>query len=163
MSSKNIGGNVVLSISLVMGFIFIATLGALYAERNFIPSCTCIFPPWIIIIAFASLGVFIGTLTYYFLTKQYVSDNKTIKKGLKNMLNFLDNDDKKIIMTLVKNSGTLSQSKMSELTKLDKVKLSRRIDVLVSKNIISKEKNGMTNKIILDNNILEIFKENSFD
>ena len=159
MQANNFQKNIVLAVGLIMGFLFLASFGALYADQNFTPSCACIFPPWMFIMAFASLGVFIGTLTYYFLTQHHVGEKKEIKQGIKKILNFMDSDEKKIIKSLVDNLGELSQSKISELTSLDKVRLSRKIDVLVSIGIVTKEKNGMTNKIVLDKHVLDIFKK----
>ena len=162
MHHNKLQKNVVLAIGLVTGFIFLASLGAFYAEQNFTPSCLCVFPPWIFIISFSSLGVFIGSLTYYFLTKHYSAERKLSKQGVRKFLNFLESEDKKIVSILSENSGVLSQGSLSKLTNIDKVKLSRRIDVLVKKSILIKEKNGMSNKIILDNSILDflnIFKK----
>ena len=143
----------------MMVFIFLSSFAALYAEQHFTPSCACVFPPWIFIITFSSLGVFVGSLVYYFLLRHYIAEKRDVNFGLKKLLSFMDINDKKIIEILLKNSGKISQSKLSEISKIDKVTLSRKINNLVSKDILKKEKNGMSNTIILDNSLYEIMKD----
>ena len=72
-------------------------------------------------------------------------------------LKFLDSDEKKIVSVLIENNGEIFQSTLSNKTKLDSVKLHRRLLSLESKDVIHKAKTGMTNTINLSKDLLELF------
>jgi len=149
--------SMILVIGIITGFIFITSFTAFYTTENFSSVCGCKLPLWVIVISLASLGVFVGTFTYYILTKNYINDKKKINKAIYKTLDFLENDEKVLVKNLIENNGKIHQSNLKDLTGFDKVKISRIIQCLEKKGILKKEKSGMTNLIILDTSLAEIF------
>ena len=138
-------------------FVFIISFTAFYTKENFSSVCGCKLPIWVIIISIASFGMFTGSLIYYFLNKNILKDKLNVQKSIYSVLNFLEGDQKKILEFLINNSGKAYQSKISKELKIDKVRISRTINQLEKKQIIKKEKQGMTNIIFLEENIRQFF------
>lgn len=149
--------NVMLAIAIIMGFVFIVSMSIFYIKQNYATSCSCNTPINFIIITLTSLGVFIGVLTYYFLSKSFFKQKEKIYFDMKKTLNFLETEEKKIVEILIINNGHLTQSKLSKETKIDPVKLHRRLLNLENKEIITKDKKGMTNNINLHPEFKTIF------
>jgi uncharacterized membrane protein len=108
-------------------------------------------------LSLASLGVFVGILTYYVISKNFVLEKRTILSDVEKTLNFLERDERNIIKALIKNKGEIYQNKLSNITKLTPVKLHRKLSNLEIKKIIFKEKKGMTNKVYLTQEYVSIF------
>ncbi len=163
MESKSFLRRVILAISLVMGFVFLVSLTVFYIKENYgvAESCTCDIPIYLIIIILSSLGVFVGTFTYYLLTRAFIKDKKTLKSDILKTLDFLNNDEKKIMEAIIHNSGKIPQNRIVELTKIGRVKVSRKLSALERKGILTKEKHGMTNMIILSDYMKNIFLNDS--
>ena len=153
--------NIALSISIITGFILVVISFSLYIREIYgvddLCSCSVTMP--VIMVLMSVLGIFVGTFVYYLLRKNFSSKVNKISNNVEKTLNFLDNDEKKIIKLLIKNGGFINQNKIKRITKLSAVKISRRLNDLEKKDIISKEKNGMTNKVILNNDYKRIFLE----
>jgi predicted transcriptional regulator len=156
------GNNKLKPIILIFGiltfFIFILSFTVFYTTENFSTTCGCSLPPWVIIVAMSSLGLFVGLITYYILSVNFIKEKKAIEHNLNKFLDILQEEDKKILQEIIRNKGEINQSTLSKKVGLDKVKMSRVISKLEKKKIIRKEKNGMTNKIILDKELIELFK-----
>ena len=137
-------------------FIFVISFTTFYTTENFSSVCGCKLPIWVIIVSISSLGLFVGSLTYYLLSKNYMSEKKRIEKDFLKILNILDENDKKVIEALIEKKGEASQSYLGKALGLNKVKISRIISKMENKEIIKKEKKGMTNKVILNEELKEI-------
>ncbi len=137
-------------------FIFVISFTTFYTTENFSSVCGCKLPIWVIIVSISSLGLFVGSLTYYLLSKNYMSEKKRIEKDFLKILNILDENDKKVIEALIEKKGEASQSYLGKALGLNKVKISRIISKMENKGIIKKEKKGMTNKVILNEELKEI-------
>jgi len=137
-------------------FIFVISFTTFYTTENFSSVCGCKLPIWVIIVSISSLGLFVGSLTYYLLSKNYMSEKKRIEKDFLKILNILDENDKKVIEALIEKKGEASQSYLGKALGLNKVKISRIIAKMENKGIIKKEKIGMTNKVILNEELKEI-------
>ena len=61
----------------------------------------------------------------------------------------LTSRQKKIMDLVIKNKGSITQSKLNNLIKIPKASLSRNIDSLVRKKMLVKESKGMTNIIYI--------------
>jgi DNA-binding MarR family transcriptional regulator len=109
------------------------------------------------LIAISLFGLFIGSLTYYFISEKYEKKIVKIKNDYSVIYRFLNNDNKKIIKTLVENNGKRTQSQIVEYTGLSRVKISRCLKDLENRNIIKKDKNGMTNNVELVDELREVF------
>jgi len=149
--------NIMLAIAIIMGFVFIVSISIFYIKENYATTCSCNTPINFIIITLTSLGVFIGVLTYYFLSNSFFKQKEKLFFDAEKTLNFLDLDERKIIEVLIKNKGSLAQNKLSKESKLDSVKLHRRLNNLENKEIILKQKKGMTNTINLKDEFKAIF------
>ena len=147
----------VLVLVLFTFFAFVVSFTAFYTKENFDSPCGCNLPIWVIIVAISSFGVFIGSLLYYILNKNILREKKNTKKSIYKLLDFLDNGEKAVIKVLIDNSGEAYQSKISKDAGIDKVKTSRIVKQLVNKGFIRSEKNGMTNLIILDEELKDLF------
>jgi hypothetical protein len=141
-------------------FIFLISFAIFYTTENFSSICGCQTPLWLIIVSISSLGLFTGILTYHILSNNFIKEKKELKGNLLKILDVLDSEDRAVLKTLIKNNGEMNQSALAKSTGLDKVKMSRVISKMEQNLIIRKERNGMTNKIILSKEISILFLEN---
>ncbi|MFW5865625.1 MAG: helix-turn-helix transcriptional regulator [Nanoarchaeota archaeon] len=149
--------SILLSVAILIGFIFVVSLAIYFINDNYGLACSCKVTLPIIIAVLTSLGVFVGILTYYFLSKSYSKEKQQILGRVEHTLNFLEQDDKVIVSALIKDRGEITQSNLANVTGISPVKLHRKLSGLESKGVVRKEKNGMTNKVILDDSFKELF------
>ncbi|MGM5484674.1 MAG: helix-turn-helix transcriptional regulator [Nanobdellota archaeon] len=152
--------NMLLAIALIMGFIFIVSFSIYVIKENYGyhgASCGCSLSIPIFIALLASLGVFVGILTYYFLSKSFSQEKEKLFGDVEKTLDFLDKEEKDIVQVLVKNKGDMTQNILNKKLDMDPVKIHRRLQNLESKGVIHKEKKGMTNKITLKDEFRELF------
>lgn len=105
----------------------------------------------------ALFGMFIGSLTYYFISEKYERKIGNIRKNIDFTYRFLEPDQKKVIKTIVNSNGSILQSKLVDKTGFSRVKVSRVLKELESKKVVGKEKKGMTNKVSLKEDLKEVF------
>ncbi|MBS3078741.1 MarR family transcriptional regulator [Candidatus Pacearchaeota archaeon] len=74
------------------------------------------------------------------------------KKFNKTSLENLNEEEKKILNTLLENKGSIFQSELIEKTGFNKVKITRILDSLEAQELIERKRRGMTNIVILKNN-----------
>ncbi|MFW6286073.1 MAG: helix-turn-helix transcriptional regulator [Nanoarchaeota archaeon] len=148
---------ILLAVGLIMGFMFIVSISIYIIKTKYALSCNCEISLPIVITILTSLGVFVGILTYYFLSKSFSKEKNKILGNIDETLNFLENEEKLIVSILIKNNGEITQNKLSKKTKINNVKIHRKLIPLISKGILKKEKNGITNKIILNNELKQLF------
>lgn len=111
----------------------------------------------IAIITLSLVGVFVGSLTYYFISEKYEKKIGKIHKDVSATYRFLDNEQREIIKNIVDEGGTITQSNLVKKTKLSRVKISRCLKHLKEKQIIGKSKEGMTNSVVLSKDFQELF------
>ena len=151
--------SIFLALSVILGFIFIVLFSTLYvsdAIRNN-NACGCVIPIPYMILLLSSLGLFAGCFVFYILTSKYLKEKKVLTQNIGVTLNFLENDERKIIKELVRSKGKLNQSEFEKLTGLHKVRVHRIIEKLKSKDLIKKTTVGKINKIELADELREIF------
>lgn len=149
--------NILLAVGLIMGFIFIVTSSVYLFQHHFGLTCKCQVLLPIFIAILTSLGVFVGIFTYYFLSKSFSKEKEKLFGNVEKTLDFLSPEEKNIVSALIKNNGALAQNKLTNMTKIDSVRLHRRLSNLETRGILNKNKNGMTNKIILNKDLRELF------
>lgn len=151
--------NVMLAIALVMGFVMTSASTVFYIREKYgaSDSCGCWISLPFVMILLSSAGIFVGAIIYYLLAKSFFKEKKNIKASLQKTLNFLETEEKTIVKALIENKGKITQNKLNKITGIDSVKLHRRVTALVAKGICQKEKHGMTNMIILDDDLKNIF------
>lgn len=148
------------ALGVVTFFIFIISSLAIYIQENYsvTRSCGCDIPIYLVLIAFASFGLFAGSVTYYFHSKYTDKEKESIGKSVSKTLMFLGEEDRKIVNVLLKYKEGISQSNLRKKTSLDTVKLHRRLKKLENKNIIQREKYGMTYKVYVDSELRDLFE-----
>jgi len=118
-----------------LGVLF-AIANGYYTEENDTP-----LPLLFYLIALVSLivGVFIALLFQW----------KINKMQFDRVLKILPEDERKVISLLLQNNNSLEQNKLVAITGINKVKMSRLISELQSREIIKKTNLGNTNLIVL--------------
>ncbi|MEA1993241.1 MAG: hypothetical protein U9N35_02435 [Euryarchaeota archaeon] len=72
------------------------------------------------------------------------------------ILKFLGGTEKEVMKKLIKNEGTLLQSKMSREDEMTPLKVHRAVKKLEKKGIVQKESYGKTNRITLTDDVKNI-------
>jgi len=148
-----------LAIGIITGFVFIVAFSSLYvsdAIKNN-NACGCVIPIPFMILILSSLGIFIGSFSYYFIASKYLKERKERTKDINLTLKFLEKDERLIVENLIKNKEGLKQSDLERLTGIHRVQIHRLVKKLLNKGIVKKEVDGKINKITLNENLLEIF------
>ncbi|OYT43193.1 MAG: hypothetical protein B6U88_01710 [Candidatus Aenigmarchaeota archaeon ex4484_56] len=151
--------NFVLATFVLVSFVILVSFISFYVKNISRNSCFCGLPLWLGILLISLLGLFIGSFIYYILNRHYITEKHKSEKAILKTLSFLENDEKEVIKTILNFSGEITQRKLCELTGFNKVKISRILNKFENKKIIQREKYGMTNKIILDKELLGLFIE----
>lgn len=151
--------DVFLLLGIVTGFIFTVTFSSLYvsdAIKNN-NACGCVIPIPVMILILSSLGVFVGSLAYYFIATRYAKERKVVNKDIRLTLNFLEPDERKVMNELIRSSEGIRQSELEKLTGFHRVKVHRILEKLIQKGVIKKEAIGKVRKIELNPELREIF------
>ncbi|MBT3464839.1 hypothetical protein HOD20_09070 [archaeon] len=161
MVEKNKFISLWLIIGIVVGFLAILFFSLLYLNNNVLCSLDCRSRNeiLIVIVLLSLVGMFVGSLTYYFISEKYEKKITKIHKNLIDTLQFLDLDQRTIFKKIISNKGIVTQSKLVLMTKWSRVKISRILKILESKKIIEKSKKGLTNNIKLNDNLKKLFLE----
>jgi len=87
-------------------------------------------------------------------------ENRDIKDSCKTvLLKFLNYNENKVVKKLIENKGSILQSEISRMQGMGKVKTHRILKDMKIKNIISMEKYGKTNQILLSEDVKKLFLE----
>lgn len=105
-------------------------------------------------------AMFIGSLTYHFISERYEKKIIQIHKDATTTLKFLEPDQRQIITLLINNIGSMTQSEIVTKTKLTRVKISRILKKISNKGLIIITQDGMTNQIKLNNELIDLFVKN---
>jgi len=159
MEKENTFRPLVLLFGIITLFVFAISFSIFYTTENFSSVCGCRLPLWVILVSISSLGLFVGLITYYILSNHFIKEKKKIEKNIMKFLDLLESEDKEILKNLIEKKGEINQSTLSRNLGFNKVKMSRAISKLENKEIIRKEKSGMTNRIILNEKLKRIFVE----
>ena len=146
-SRKIIYGILILSV-----FVLIVSISSLYVQTEISSgnACGCFIPIPIFIPFIASVGLFIGTVTYYMFSPRF---DKKLDKNI--LLNFLEGDGKNVFEIILEKKE-VNQAKIVKESKLSKVKVSRILKRLEENGIVEKHTVGKINLIKLNKNIAEI-------
>jgi uncharacterized membrane protein len=148
---------IILIFGIITFFIFVISFTTFYTTENFSSTCGCKLPIWVIIVSVSSLGLFVGLITYYFISKSFIKERKEKEKNILKILDFFDKDEKDVLFLMIKNKGKINQNNISKTLNFNKVKVSRIVSDLEKKNLLKKEKNGMTNNLILNEELKNLF------
>lgn len=110
----------------------------------------------LILVLLSLFGMFIGSLTYYFISEKYEKKLTKMHKDASLTLRFLEGDEKSILKSILERNGQTTQVRISRDTGISRVNVSRVLNRLVQKNIIKKIPNGMTNTIKIENELKKL-------
>ena len=150
---------IILIFSIITFFVFVVSFTIFYTTENFSSVCGCKLPLWVILVSISSLGLFVGLISYYIISNNFLREKKQRDKNIFSILNYFDDEEKIIIEKIIEKKGEINQSYLSKELNFDKVKLSRIISRMEKKGMIRKKKNGMTNKIVISKDLSELFIE----
>jgi len=165
----------------IVGLIIIFTLPGLVTFSNPLQNHLCprMVPNYVLWLSMILMIIVIVPISYYLISRRLenkLEKNmellfKFIKKhNNKNnprrkiengntplILKFLKPDERKVVEMLIENKGKVSQSEITRMPGMTKLKTHRAIKELEFKGIIQIQKDGMTNKITLSNDVKELF------
>ncbi len=110
----------------------------------------------LVLVLLSLFGMFIGSLTYYFISEKYEKKISKMQKDVNLTLKFLEGEEKAIINSIINRKGQSTQSNIVRDTGLSRVKISRSLKKLEQKKIIIKKPNGMTNNIELEKELRKV-------
>lgn len=145
---------IIIGMVIIAGFVFLVSVTALYVQMQIAEYGFCPIPIPVLVPAFASLGVFIGSLIYYLMFIKLEKSEEKHSEIVNILLEMLQADEREVIKKIIENKGEILQSKLSAL--FGKVKTFRVIESLVKRGIVLKESYGKTNKIKLNEKFKEI-------
>jgi len=100
-------------------------------------------------LAIVAVIIIIGLFLIFSKPEEKIVVKRIKDKKKKLNLNGLDKDEKKIIELLQKENGGMFQRTLMEKLELGKVKVTRLLDRLESKELIERKRRGMNNIVIL--------------
>jgi len=100
--------------------------------------------------------IFISFLYYYLFSLKLNQKKKIIENDFKIIYSILEPLEQKLFDLLLISGGSLPQSEISK--KFGKLKGHRLINKLLDKNIVTKKKKGLKNKIIINTNLMHNIK-----
>jgi short subunit fatty acids transporter len=81
--------------------------------------------------------------------KQEIKAKEVKKEHYEEVLNKLNDDERKILELVIDSKGTIFQSALVEQSGFTKVKVTRLLDTLEGRKLIERKRRGMTNVVIL--------------
>lgn len=146
-----------------------------------------LFQNYMIFILIAVIFIFIVLLSYFYLSRKMEGrlreNNRLISQILKTenvevdqsdidklkescrtvVLKFLSYNENRVLKKLLEHNGTVLQSEISRIPNMGKVKAHRVLKDMQMKGIITIEKYGKTNRIILTGDVKNLFLEETKD
>jgi len=112
----------------------------------------------IAVIGMSLFGMFVGSLTYYFISEKYEKEIGKIHRDISSTYRFLEPGQRKIFESIIRHMGETTQSKLVKDTGLSRVRVSRHLKHMEGRGIIKRSKEGMTNKVVLPKDIKDVFR-----
>lgn len=113
----------------------------------------------LILILLSLFGMFIGSLTYYFISEKYEKKITRMHKDVSLTLKFLNGEEKLIVNSILNHKGKITQSEIAKNTGLSRVRIFRTLRKLEEKGVIIKKPHGMTNVIELEEELKKVLVE----
>lgn len=152
----------ILFYSIVIFFVLILSLTTLsfyFVDNQNVPVYLQIFVDYHVIFMFiiAILGIFFGSFIQIMSERKIERNEKKLETMQEFFLESLSNENKKIIIYLIKNNGVSNQYELTKLENLTKLKVSRALEDLEKKGLVRKEKIGKINKVFLTDKLKEVY------
>jgi len=100
-------------------------------------------------LSIVAILLIIGIVIMFTKPKEKIVIKKVKEKAKKLDLDGLDQDEKKVVNYLLKESGAVFQADLMEKLEIGKVKTTRLLDKLEAKQIIERKRRGMNNLVVL--------------
>ena len=141
-----------LIVGIVAGFAAVLFFSITYLNQKVLCDVNCRIQNEvsIVLVLLSLFGMFIGSLTYYFISEKYEKKITKIHKDANLTLRFLEGEEKCIVKAIIERKGKTTQAEIFKDTGLSRVKITRYLRKLEDRKIIVKSPNGMTNTIELE-------------
>lgn len=141
-----------LIIGIIAGFASILFFSITYLNEKLLCDLSCRNRNEVVLISIllSLFGMFIGSLTYYFISEKYEKKITKIHKDVNLTLRFFDGEEKSVMKAIIDRDGRITQSILAKDTGLSRVVVSRCLKKLEEKLIIKKIPSGMTNIIEIE-------------
>jgi uncharacterized membrane protein len=150
-----------LIIGIIAGFAAVLFFSITYLNQKVLCNIDCKIQNQVSIalILLSLFGMFIGSLTYYFISEKYEKKITKMQKDASLTLKFLEREEKAIMTSILNHKGKTTQSEIARDTGLSRVKIFRSLKKLEEKDIIRKKPHGMTNSIELEEELRKVLVE----
>ncbi len=105
--------------------------------------------PQVLLLVVSSFLIGSTTLYLFFASKEEQPSHPTMKEEYGTILHLLKGDERTLFSELKNNNGEMVQSSLVQKTGLSKVAVTRALAKLEHKNLVVKERYGLTNKVKL--------------
>jgi len=167
--------------AIIIGLIIIFTILDFVTISNPLQNHLCprMVPNYVLWLSMILMIIVIVPISYYFISRKLENkleknmeilfklikkhdNNNNTKRKIENgntplILKFLKPDERQVVGMLIENKGKVSQSEITRMQGMTKLRTHRAIKELEFKGIIKTQKDGMTNKITLSDDIKELF------
>jgi uncharacterized membrane protein len=146
-------GALILLLSIVVGFFFYSLYNQLIETGSMgcgcgADSCPALANPPLSVYLGFTLITLIGITGIYFIISPEPEGSMS-KHEWEKILKTLKEDERKIYQTILENEGVMFQSDLVAKTKINKVKISRTLDILEGRGLLERRRRGMANVVIL--------------
>jgi len=150
-----------LIIGIIAGFAAVLFFSVTYLNEKVLCDLDCRIQNEVslILVLLSFSGMFIGSLTYYFISEKYEKKITKMHKDISLTLKFLEGEEKSIVNSILSNKGKITQSEIAKNTGLSRVKIFRILKKLEEKGVITKKPLGMTNVIELEEELKKFLIE----
>ncbi len=139
-SARTFHKKIMVAVLILSIFVFVVATSSIYVQEHIFTGnvCGCAIPIYLFIPFMASLGLLIGTLTYYLLSPSLGNDLKQRKL----VLALLRDDEAKIMRVLMDSNGESTQARIAKQANLDKLRVHRAVRRLEKRGIVVRERVG---------------------
>ncbi len=141
--------NLIIAMLVISVFVFITAASSLYVEIHVLSGnvCGCVIPIWLFIPLLASLGLFIGALSFSLVKPQ---DRKSPPEKINEIiLKFIKDEKERAVMRLLLERKKIKQNEISRVTGLNKVSVHRILKKFELMGIVQRKKKGKVVEITL--------------
>ena len=151
--------NLFIVTSIFIIFIVFLNFLSIYIEKNYVasPTCRTFIPLSFLINLLITVALFSGTAVTLFFVKRSEHRKKIVYKDALSTLRFLNNDEREVVKFIINQGSSTTQSKIVKNVGLSRVKVSRILSHLESKQIIIRKEYGNTNQVELSKDLKDLF------
>jgi len=155
--SAKMENRMILGVIVLAAFVFIVSLASLHAQSEMLQgnTCGCSMPVYFLIPMLSSLGLLVGSVVYYLVSRHCHDSGPRGKPSA--ILDLLEGDEKKIVKAIIDAGGETSQSKLPSKTGLSRVAVSRTLSDLEQKGVVQKKDLGVTNWVKISKDLMVFF------